>query len=80
MRLRIIRGEAKEAIMHLNGISGAYGNWLGSIPLNPFSSGTPIVHKPSKSRKKFEGLYFAPKFKKLISARMCQKFSGRCLS
>ena len=30
--------------MYLKAIPGAYGNWLGLIPLNPFQSGTPNVH------------------------------------
>ena len=32
LRLRIIRGEAEEAIMHLKGISGGFDNWFWSIP------------------------------------------------
>ena len=32
LRLRVIRGEAEEAIMHLKAIYGAYGNWLGLTP------------------------------------------------
>ena len=30
VRLPIIRVKATEAIMHLKGISGVYGNWLGA--------------------------------------------------
>ena len=37
--------------MHLKAISGAYGNWIGSIPLNPFQSGTPKVHTSLKLKK-----------------------------
>ena len=40
-RLWLICVEVVEAIMHHKVILGAYGNWLGPIPLNTFYVGNP---------------------------------------
>ena len=42
-RLWLIRVEVVEAVMHFNGILGAYDNWLGLVPLNTFYVATPNV-------------------------------------
>ena len=44
--------------MHLKAISGAYGNWIGSIPFNPFQSGTPKVQLLLSLTNKTDAFYY----------------------